>query len=80
MSGVVTFSLGFPPSLAFLALFRLCATTRYNFVMSSMLIMLSSVLTYLRLSDARSMCFTFASHPNMRKNWAVPYDSVGKKL
>ena len=45
-----------------------------------MLIMLSSVPKYFGLSDAKSVCFTAASHPNIRKNGAIPEDSVGKKL
>ena len=48
--------------------------------MSSMLIMLSSVLTYFRLSDANRVCFTAASYPNIRKNGAILDDSVGKKV
>ena len=48
--------------------------------MSSRLIMPSSVPKYLGLSDCISVCFTVASHPNMRKNGAIPDDSVGKRL
>ena len=80
LSGSLVCFLDLPLSLAFLALFRSCATTKYNFVMSSMLIMLSSVPMYLGLSDARRVCFTFASCPNIRKNGAMPGESVGKKL
>ena len=45
-----------------------------------MLIMPSSVPRYLGLSDSSNVCFTAVSHPNMRKNGAIPDDSVGKKL
>ena len=68
------------PSLAFLASFRLCATTWYSLVIGPTLIIPPSVPRYLGFSDANSMCFTDASHPNMRKNGAIPEDSVGKKL
>ena len=40
----------------------------------------SSVPRYLGFSDSSRVCFTAASHPNMRKNGATPDDSVGKKL
>ena len=68
---VVFFSFLFP-SLAFLASLRLCATTRYNFDITSMLIMLSSVPKYFGHSDASSVCFIVASRLNIRKNGAVP--------
>ena len=68
------------PSLAFLASFRLCATMWYSLVHSSTLIIPSSVPRYLGFSDANSMCFTAASHVNMRKNGVIPEDSVGKNL
>ena len=45
-----------------------------------MLIMLSSVPTYFGLSEANRVCFTAVSRLNMRKNGAIPDDSVGKKL
>ena len=48
--------------------------------MSSMLIILSSVPKYFGLSDASSVYFTAASHPNIRTNGTIPDDSVGKKL
>ena len=38
--------------------------------------MLSSVPKYFGLSDANSVCFTAASHLNIRKNGAIPDDSV----
>ena len=68
------------PSLAFLASFRLCATTWYSFVISPTSIMPSSVPRYFGFSDSSRVCFTAALHPNMRKNGANPEDSVGKKL
>ena len=68
------------PSLAFLASFRLWATIRYSFDIRSMLIMPLSVPKYLGFSDSSRLCFTAASLPNMRKNGAMPDDSVGKKL
>ena len=40
----------------------------------------SSVPKYLGLSDSSNVCFTAASHLNMRKKGATPDDSVGKKL
>ena len=40
----------------------------------------SSVPKYLGFSDSSKLCFTAASHPNIRKNGATPDDSVGKKL
>ena len=67
-------------SLLFLASFRLCATTWYSFVISTTLIMPSSVPTYFGFSDSNKVCFTAASRPNMRKNGAIPEDSVGKNL
>ena len=67
-------------SLAFLASFKLCATTWYSFVISPMLIMPSSVPRYFGFSNSSKVCFTAALHPNMRKNGAIPDDSVGKKL
>ena len=79
-SGFAVFFFFLFPSLAFLASLRLCATTRYNFDISLMLIMLSSVPKYFGLSDASSVCFTAASYLNIRKNGAIPEDSVGKKL
>ena len=45
-----------------------------------MLIMPSSVSKYFGFSDSSKLCFTAASHPNIRKNGAAPDDSVGKKL
>ena len=39
-----------------------------------------SVLKYLGLSDCSKVCFTVVSRPNIRKNGAIPDDSVGKKL
>ena len=42
--------------------------------------MLSSVPKYFGLSDSSRVCFTAASHPNIRKNGVKPDDSVGKKL
>ena len=48
--------------------------------MSSTLIIPSSVPKYLGLSDCSRVCFITASHLNMRKNEAIPDDSVGKKL
>ena len=68
------------PSLAFLASFKLCAIMWYSFVISPTLIMLSSIPRYFRFSDSSKVCFTAASRPNMRKNGAIPDDSVGKKL
>ena len=79
-SGFFVFFFLLFPSLAFLASLRLCATTRYSFDNSSILIMLSSVPRYFGLSDSSKLCFTAASLPNMRKNGAMPDDSVGKKL
>ena len=67
------------PILAFLASLRLCATMWYSLVISPTLIILSSVPRYLGFSDSNSVCFTAALHPNMRKNGAIPDDSVGKK-
>ena len=64
----------------FLGLFRLCATTLYSLVISPTLIIPSSVPRYLGFSDSSRVCFTAASHTNMRKNSAIPEDSVGKKL
>ena len=52
----------------------------YSFVISSKLIMPSSVPKYFGLSDSSNVCFTAAACPNMRKNGAIPDDSVGKKL
>ena len=75
--GVIPF---FFPSLAFLASFKLCATMLYSFVISPTLIMPSFVPRYFGFSDSSSVCFTAASHPNIRKNGAIPEDSVGKKL
>ena len=40
----------------------------------------SSVPKYFGLSDSSKVCFTAASHPNIRKNGATPDDSVVKKL
>ena len=40
----------------------------------------SFVPRYFGFSDSSSMCFTAASRPNIRKNGAIPEDSVGKKL
>ena len=45
-----------------------------------MLIMPSSVPKYFGFSDSSKVCFTAASHPNIRKNGAIPDDSMGKKL
>ena len=42
--------------------------------------MLSSVPKYLGLSDSNSVCFTAASCLNIRKNGAIPDNSVGKKI
>ena len=70
----------FYPSLAFLASFKLCATTLYSLVINPTLIMPSFVLRYFGFSDSSSVCFTAASRPNIRKNGANPDDSVGKKL
>ena len=67
-------------SMAFLASFKLCATTLYSFVINPTLIMPSFVWRYLGFSDSSSVCFTAASHPNIRKIGAIPEDSVGKKL
>ena len=75
--GVVPF---FFPSLAFLASFKLCATTLYSLVINPMLIKPPFVPRYLGFSDSSSVCFTAASRPNIRKNGASPDDSVGKKL
>ena len=75
--GVVPF---FFPPLAFLASFKLCATTLYSFVINPTLIMPSFVPRYLGFFDSSSVCFIAASHPNIRKNGAIPEDSVGKKL
>ena len=75
--GVVLF---FFPSLAFLASFKLCATTLYSLVINPTLIMPSFVPRYFGFSDSSSVCFTAASRPNIRKNGASPDDSVGKKL
>ena len=75
--GVIPF---FFSSLAFLALFKLCATTLYSFVINPTLIMLSFIPRYFGFSDSSSVCFTAASHLNIRKNGAIPEDSVGKKL
>ena len=75
--GVVPF---FFPSLAFLTSFKLYATTLYSLVISPTLIIPSFVPRYLGFSDSSSVCFTAASHPNIRKNGANPDDSVGKKL
>ena len=76
---LVIFFLVFP-SLAFLASLRLCATTRYSFDISSMLIMTSSVPRYSGFSDPSRLCFKAASLPNIRKKGAMLDDSVGKKL
>ena len=70
----------FFPSLAFLASFKLCATMLYSFVINPMLIMPSFVPRYFGFSDSSSVCFTAACHLNIRKNGAIPEDSVGKKL
>ena len=51
----------FFPSLAFLAMFRLCATTLYSLVINPTLIMPSFVLRYFGFSDSSSVCFTAAS-------------------
>ena len=67
-------------SLAFLASFKLCATTLYSFVINPTLIMPSFVPRYFRFSDCSRVCFTAALCPNIRKNGAIPEDSVGKKL
>ena len=75
--GVVLF---FFPSLAFLALFKLCATTLYSLVINPMLIMPLFVPRYFGFSDPSSACFTAASRLNIRKNGTRPDDSVGKKL
>ena len=68
------------PISGFSCLIRLYATTWYNLVISPTLIMPSSVPRYLGFSDCSRVCFTAASHLNMRKNGATPDDSVGKKL
>ena len=70
----------FFPSLAFLASFKLCATTLYSLVINPTLIIPSFVLRYLGLSDSSNVCFTAALHPNIRKNGAHPDDLVGKRL
>ena len=67
-------------SLAFLASFRLCATTLYSLVINPTLIMPLFVLRYFGFSDSSNACFTAASRLNIRKNGANPDDSVGKKL
>ena len=73
--GVIPF---FFPSLAFLASFKLCATMLYSFVINPTLIMPSFVPRYFGISDCSSVCFTAASLPNIRKNGAIPEESVRK--
>ena len=75
--GVIPFPF---PSLAFLASFKLCATTLYSFVINPTLIMPLFVPRYFGFSDSSSVCFTAASCMNIRKNGAIPEDSVGKNL
>ena len=70
-SGFFVFFFLLFPSLTFLASLRLCATTRYSFDISNMLIMPLSVPRYFGLSDSSKLCFTAASLPNMRKNCAM---------
>ena len=64
----------------FSGLIEVVCNNKYSLVMSSMFILLLSVPRYFGDSDASSVCFTFASRPNIRKNGAIPDDSVGQKL